>query len=293
MFKSLILLMVMGGAGSVLAGFFPQNHPAFGSLAVFRLHLAIGLLVLWPVLALLGRRVSSKLALVGAVLAWIGMLPTLVPPVSVAEPDLVGYQHNLRYDNGSLDQVEAAIRALDPDFVMLQEMSAQNRKLLDIFRVKYPHQVDCEFAGIGGVAILTRLKPFGNPVCHRGHGLAWTEVQTSDGTVTLATAHLPWPWPYEQAGQVDFYETALREAPGRVILAGDFNNVTWSGAVKRIAAASRARVVQGLRLTFHDIPVWPGLPIDQVLVSPDIGADVRRLEKYGSDHNALEIRLKF
>ena len=244
-------------------------------------------------LSVLGRRISAKLAIVGSVLAWVGMLPTLVPPVSIAEPDLVGYQHNLRYDNGSLDQVEAAIRALDPDFVMLQEMSGQNRKLLDNFRVEYPHQVLCEFATIGGVAIMTRLQPFGDPVCHRGRGLAWTEVQTFDGTITLATAHLPWPWPYEQAEQVDFYESVLKGAPGRVVLAGDFNNVTWSGVAKRLATASRTRIVQGLRLTFHDLPIWPGLPIDQVLVSTDVGAEVRKLEKFGSDHNALEIRLKF
>lgn len=293
MVRSLISLAVIGGAGSVLAGYFPSEHPSFGSLAVFRLHLAIWLVPVWLVTGLIGMRVMSKLAMIAAGLAWIGLIPTLVPPVSVAEPDLVGYQHNLRFDNPDLGAVESAIRALDPDFVMLQEMSGANRSLLDRFRAEYPHQVVCEFAAIGGVAILTRLKPFGQPVCHRGRGLAWTEVQTGDGTVTLATAHLPWPWPYEQAAQVEYYLGVVPEMPGRVILAGDFNNVSWSRAVAEIAEASRTEVVRGLRLTFRDLPVWPGVPIDQVLVAPELAAEVRRLETFGSDHNALEIRVRF
>ncbi len=291
--KSLISLAVIGGVGAVVAGFFPDEHPAFGSLAVFRLHLALWLVPVWMAIGFLGMRVMAKLALAGAGLAWLGLVPTLVPPATVAEPELVGYQQNLRFDNPSLDEVEAAIRALNPDFVTLQEVSGANLVLLDRLRAAYPHQVVCAFAGIGGVAILTRLEPFGSPVCHRGRGLAWTEVQTGDGIVTLATAHLPWPWPYEQEGQVEYYLSVVPQMQGRVILSGDFNNVTWSGAVARIAGASRTEVVRGLRPSYHDLPVWPGLPIDQVLVAPELAAEVRRLDKVGSDHNALEIRVTF
>ena len=73
------------------------------------------------------------------------------------------------------------------------------------------------------------------------------------------------------------------------MVAGDFNMAPWGSSVDRIAIAARARLAPGFRLTFKDAAFWPGLPLDHVLSTAEITADVELLDRFGSDHHALGI----
>lgn len=276
---------------AVLAGFLGRLHPFFDSVSVFRLHLALALAGLFVCAVVLRAGTARFRALVGLFIAIVGLVPTLIPAASISQAKLTGYSQNLLYKNQTPQAVIDAILEQDVDYVLLQEVSEDTKVIATALAQKYPTQVMCDFSGVGGVAILTRLPAFGAPGCARGQGIAWLEVQTDDGIITLASIHLPWPWPHKQARQVEVISELLAKLSGRIILAGDFNMVPWAHNVARIAEASRTAPVSGLRLTFHRSPFWPGLPIDHVLVHESLTATVTKLEKYGSDHTALKTEI--
>ncbi|MHA3913526.1 endonuclease/exonuclease/phosphatase family protein [Halovulum sp. GXIMD14793] len=291
--RNALALLVMAPVAAIVAGFAGNIHPIFDSLAAFRLHFALAVLALFPLFWLFRARLARWLAILGLTVAVLGMLPALIPTVAPARVDLRGYSQNLLFRNAALDQVETAIRDSKADFVLLQEVSRANYALLNALKDRYPTQIVCDFRGVGGVAVLTNLPVFGQEHCGEVTGLAWVEVQVPDGLVTLGSVHLGWPWPYEQAAHVRSLTPALRAMPGRVILAGDFNMAPWGASVRQVARLTRTEVVQGLRLTFDKKPLWPGLPLDHVLVNEALEAHVLMLGKYGSDHSALLTEIRF
>lgn len=284
--NALLTLNLLPLAG-LAAGFAGRLHPALDSVAAFRLHIALAAASLWALAWLLRARNAKRVGTVSLAMAVLGLTTTLIPAVPPEVTMLRGYSQNLRFSNPSLDQVEAAIRASEADFVLLQEVNQDNFALLSALEDRYPTRIVCDFRGVGGVAILTDLPVFGQEHCIPGEGLAWVEVQVPDGLVTLASLHLGWPWPYRQAGHVQRLLPKLQALPGRVILAGDFNMAPWGASVARVAEATHTAVVPGLRLTFDRDPLWPGLPLDHVLMHRSLAARVQMLGKLGSDHSAL------
>ncbi len=93
----------------------------------------------------------------------------------------------------------------------------------------------------------------------------------------VAAIHFSWPWPRWQPHQLRYIEPELQKLNGPLIIAGDFNAAPWSNAVRRVEYASGARHLTGIGGTWmtHLLPVtlapYIGLPIDQILVSPEIG----------------------
>ncbi len=293
MFKLIIRLGAVLVLLAIVGGFFGGIHPAFDTLSVFRVHLGL-LSIPFAVLPLLWRgKWAARIGMLGCGIAIIGLWSVLLPPVVVSQPQLVGYQHNLRYDNRDLDQVLAAIDALDPDFLLLQELSDANLAALAGLTEAYPNQIICPGAPVGAVAVYSRLPPFGEPGCARNGYLAWMEVQAGDGLATLASIHLNWPWPYEQHQVLGRLLPELEQMKGRIILGGDFNAVPWSRSVSSIAQATNTRPIPGFRPSFQLSVLRPALPIDLTLTHADIRAEAILLGHGGSDHRATELRLEF
>ncbi len=135
-----------------------------------------------------------------------------------------------------------AIRQMDADVVMLQELSPQGAKLLDkALEVDFPHRHFSE-----GVAILSRY-PLRNPRYKRSqhgiNGFLFAEVQSPGGRFQVASLHLDplhlwkprekwslpmqlmWGQDYVHRREVEQIVHALR--PGMpTILGGDFNSVS-------------------------------------------------------------------
>lgn len=277
-----------------LASFYGGAHEAFDTFAAFRVHLVIGFAALLVFALVFSAMTARYLSLIGLVIAAAGLTPALMgrEPVGVAEMRI--YSHNLRFDNPTPRRVEQAIRASEADIVLLQEVSGPNEVIVDALSREFPTRLMCEFAAVGGIAVLSRYRSIGEPHCARGQGIAWARLQTPEGALTAVSIHMPWPWPYgSQARQTVRVAEILAGLEEPIVIAGDFNNAAWSHAVGELRLATGTRATPGLRLTLQRQLVWPGLPLDHALVSEDLVAESRLLDQYGSDHHALLTELRW
>ncbi len=283
----------------LIVGFFGSAHPAFDTIGALRLQFALVFAALMVMSIFMVARVAATLSFAGILLVAVGIVPFVLETGTGEEPNVRGFQHNLRFDNGDMDAVAAAIADYDADFVTLQEVTEGNNVILEMLAEDYPHTIYCPFSSVGGVALLSRHPFWQEPGCERGKGFAWATLDLGERKLlSVATIHLAWPWPH---GQVDHVNSLMRpiravadlKIAGQLdipfVVAGDFNMAPWGSSVDRIAIAARARLAPGFRLTFKDAAFWPGLPLDHVMSTAEITADVELLDRFGSDHHALGI----
>lgn len=301
----LCMLMLAGIALALAAGFLGRLHPLFDSFSHFRVHLAVLALVLAVPLLLWGWK-AGVLVVVGAALAVatttaavsvpvIGMkLGTFAPP----DPDEPVYrllQANLRYDNPTPEAFLSLVGRTKPDVITLNEVSEPWRRKLQLLTAAYPHSRFCAPArGVWAVAILSR-RPLaeGEVRCDRRGAFADAAFDFGGRTVTVATLHLGWPWPFGQDRQLRQLAPRIAEIGEAALLAGDMNATPWSRTVADVARAG------GLQLMPPAGPTWIsrrlpislaslGLPIDQVFAKGDVRVhSVSRAEPIGSDHLPL------
>ena len=261
------------------------------SLSVGRMHLVLGLFLLAGLMFAGRARIFAKwtagLTLIAALqTGWVGFGP------SGAAGPIVVYQKNLLFLNSRHPEIIADIEASGADFVTLQEVAERNFPVLEGLRASYPHQHYCPFAGVGGVAILSR-RPFvgGTPECGDKDGLAVAQVVVPGGPLWLAALHLHWPWPYGQARQVERVLPRLEALGGRVILGGDFNMQPWGSPVLRIAGAVGGHRLKGYWETFPRFRMIVPLIIDHVIVPEGATGTIERRPLAGSDHRGLLARI--
>lgn len=289
---------VLAGVAVQVLSFGQAIHPLFDSIAHFRLHITV-LLVLGVATLLLVRswRIAA-VALTVAIAGVLGMAPALgsigTRPQGDDKP-LVLVQFNMLFRNPSPTKIAEQIRAAKADAVTLEEVSNRNMALLEDLKTDYPYQVFCRSFSVGGVAVLSRW-PVSEQGCGEGQGLAWARLEFDGLPVTIASLHLHWPFPFEQAQQITALDEPLRSLPQPVVLGGDFNAAPWSHSVSRVAEATQTHVASGLRLSFRMAPLgfgpWPLLPIDHVLIPNGAETiDARVGAPAGSDHLPVIVRI--
>lgn len=263
-------------------------HAAGDSLAVFRhwwagaLVLSSCLLLIWPrrVVALAG------LATGGAALATVAA--TYLGGDAPGAYSL--YQKNLLYRANSPNRIIRDIRATDPDFITLEEISGDNRALYWILAKESGAALKCKFSAVGDVAVLSRFPIVeGSERCMGNRGAAAMQVVTPDGPVWLLAVHLNWPYPHEQTDQVDQLVASMGFIDGPAILAGDFNMVPWSNTVSRLESVTGATRAGGAKGTYELYRPRVTLPIDHILVPSGRGA-IETRPLLGSDHLGLVLR---
>ena len=229
--------------------------------------------------------------------------PEAAKALPVAEEDLPQYklmQLNLRYDNREQAEVIRLIAREAPDVITLQEASNDWRARLRAIEARYPYNVYCSSSKrIGGVAILSR-RPFAlgtTPQCVGDSLMGLARIDFGGRSALVASVHLDWPWPFKQAANVEEMAPFLVRLGGPMILAGDFNAAPWSQTLKGVSESSGTHLVEGLRPswlingTLAHAARWIGLPIDHVLVSARISADmIDTLAPVGSDHLPMLMR---
>jgi len=276
--KAVLVLSILGLGG----GFLGWLHPAGDSLAVGRGVASATVFVS----ALLAMMAGMRLAAFGAILlAFItGMSVGLAYLLPGPPGSLSLYQKNLLFRNTDLAGLEADIRAADPLFVTLQEVSEPNLALLAALKDRLPYQHVCAFAGVGGTAVASQLPPVpGATVCARG--LAAMQVVYQDAPIWIVSVHLHWPWPHGQAQHATTLEPVLAGLDGPILMGGDFNMVRWGHSVERLAAIAGVRAAGPMRGSYVGFGPWLALPIDHVFAPK--GGRVSYRPTLGSDHLGL------
>jgi endonuclease/exonuclease/phosphatase (EEP) superfamily protein YafD len=285
------------------------------------------LLPLAPILAILAVMIGYRsgaipiyvLACFALVASAIGMIPEFWPPSErLAQgdgPQISIVTHNLARTNGDPAKTMRVLIAADADIMLFQEADGRMKPYLDTLNQRYPFHSDClEYSDL---ALYSRL-----PISkvkwrfRRSSGesfgpeLIWARLDfPGRPPVTIATMHMPWPYPSTEQYYIRRYLTATigRMDSRYLVLAGDFNLTPWGHAMRTLDSglAPMRRITHGLfsfparilgqrRRTrlLSWLPVVPVLPIDHMFVGPGWGVvSVERLPATGSDHYPLKIRL--
>jgi endonuclease/exonuclease/phosphatase (EEP) superfamily protein YafD len=218
-------------------------------------------------------------------------------PVAPSPDTVRVYSANLFLYNEQYEAVASQLAENGADIVLLVETDPDFFAGLSPY-VDYPYSYhEINFADEGLILLsrwpLTiRQDPQLTEIL-RSYVLA--EVATPAGSLQFLGAHTlspsgPRSWSYrniELAALADF----AAAQPGPLVIAGDLNVTVWSPAFADLLADGhlvQARVGQGV------LPTWPafagplGVPIDQVLMTPDLAArSLRTLPALGSDHRPL------
>lgn len=287
-------------AAALSFGYLGRLHPALDSFSHFRVHLAVLLLLMLPVLLLLRLRIealfAAALGLATLGQTWMeGSRDSVVPPSQpVAGAVYKLLQLNIFHLNPTPEAVISLIGEVRPDVVTLNEVSSRWYEKLALLEAAYPHTIICEKPrDIGGAVIMSR-RPFAtgfHPLCGANGTVAQLRLDFAGQDVDIAAVHLGWPWPYHQQHQVPEVAQALRHVGPTGIVVGDLNAAPWSHAAKTLAAGAEARILRGIGPTyFHgEAPLWMrkylGLPIDNVMVKGAVvPLSVRTIDGGNSDH---------
>ncbi|WP_193336305.1 endonuclease/exonuclease/phosphatase family protein [Devosia beringensis] len=308
-----LVLGALLAASLAIAALFGFAVPVFdllnhAQILLFPATLA-GLLIV--ALALRGkvREIAVIYAFMGLAASANVMVPEFIaglqprPPATTSDTVTV-MTHNLFGLNYDMEQVMAAIRAENPDIIVLQEyFGEQATDLHPLLLASYPFFARCLGGKRANLGLYSRL-PFDQAqdgACpnnayvtdRTGHILA--QFSTPGGkSFSLLTTHMDWPLPMErQRDQLAGLSDLLASIEGPLIVAGDFNSTAWSYALRNFVAANglvRETVnLVTFPMRFYYFGAWrdaiPFLPLDHVMVRG--GVVVHELHAGGrtaSDH---------
>ena len=305
----LVAAAVAAGLVTTLASYLGRTYWLLELFTHFRMHMAIGLILVW--LVALARR-SFAVAAIAAVAAAANlapMLPYIAPGPAQAEAsqaDVRVMSANVSLRNADYASLRAAIAEENPDVIGLQEVTGKWLEELSPMRSDYPFTVLRPEEGAYGLALFSRLpiRELGSsPYLEEGIQTAISvDLEVGQKNITLVLAHLKAPTTPRNAKlrnlQIDRLAAMIRsDRNDEQILVGDFNTTPWSPyylpleTEANLANAARGR---GYRATW---PVGLGflkIPIDHCMVSP--GLRVRQMRTgvdIGSDHFPIVVDVAF
>ncbi|ODT76993.1 MAG: hypothetical protein ABS76_29220 [Pelagibacterium sp. SCN 64-44] len=307
------VLGALGVASLALMGLFGFVVPEFDLFNHLQVLLfaggALGLVVVWGLLAGKARRLAVLYVLAGLAASSIILVPEMLGglaprPPAPASGTLTMMTHNVFGRNYDMQRVAQAIHAANPDIVVLQEyFDGQAVDLHPLLVGDYPYFVRCRGGKRANLGLYSRLPIVQDQdgacpddaygTIRTAHILA--HVMLADGrSFSVMTTHIDWPFPVaRQDEQLQALSGVLAGVDEPVILAGDFNSTPWSYALRGFASAN------GLHRETLNLPtfpmIWyylggwrnmlPFLPLDHVMTRG--GISVHSLGaglETGSDH---------
>lgn len=306
------LVLVCGALilAALILGHLNFLHPAFDSLAHFRLHLAAFGVASALISAGLGNPLGAAALGVTSLLSFaVTVWPALsinkaIAPIE-AGPVYRLLQANLRFDNATPEALLRLIGEAKPDVITVQEVSAEWLPRLTAIKGVYPHQLICPGTNrVGGVAILSRrpFLPGGLSICAHKGAVAAQVVDFNSNSLLVSSIHLEWPWPHLQPQQLELMKPTLeqlRTTGAQVLIGGDMNATPWSAAVALIAKETGTQPLPQARGTWllgrfpKSWTTYVGLPIDNILASPGVALQSAVTgAQFGSDHRPLLVEFK-
>ena len=282
---TLIRLSAFLSALAIFVGYFGVLHPLLDSIGIGRPLAAIWLLIS----AFTLKKYMRILSMTFAIFALIPILFSLRSNAHIENAQFTLYQHNLLFTNTAPD-LALVTQQLSPDVITLQEISKSRDNVESL--PNYSNQIICKFATVGDVGVLSK-HTFIDQGCSQGEyrGFAWARIKNEAGEdVTVVSIHTHWPYPFNQAKQLEEIIPQLEKLPRPIILAGDFNQVSWSHAISALAKSVDGAERTGLIFTLVRPPLF--LPIDHIIAPAQAKLHIEKLNRYGSDHNGLFARFE-
>lgn len=201
---------------------------------------------------------------------------------------------NVHYHNDAYDEFLAYVTEIDPDFIVLSEITQAWQVALQGLTTDYPYTHQTGFKSNSRL-ILSRL-PFVDDSVRQVEDEERPSVVTTlnlgETQLTVVGVHLRPPLSAGRTAQrnqqLDNLAGFAQAESGPIMLLGDFNITPWSSVFRDFKAQAG---LKDARLGYGLAPTWPthwpigGIPIDHILVSP--GITVHHFERgpnVGSDH---------
>jgi len=289
--------------GATLAGFCGTFHWTFDLCSHFRVQAGGGLAL--AAIAMLVFRKRWTAAVFGALALLNGALIVPLffggPPPAAARRDAAPMRAmlaNVNCESGKPDEVGRAIRRLDPDLLVLEEVDDRWLMALRPDLAAYHESVCMPRGDSFGIALFSRF-----PVLHSriltldevGVPSILAEIMTPQGACTVLATH---PLPPLGGAYTRLRNRQLAEVPrwlqgarSPVLLLGDLNTTPWNHAFVQLVRESGLRDSErghGVQASWPTANVLLRIPLDHCLsgagitvVSRAIGPDV------GSDHFPL------
>lgn len=210
---------------------------------------------------------------------------------------------NVLRDNRHFGAAVEYVRMQEADVLVLLEVDAEWCAAFDALRTRLPHRHAEARPDTFGVAIYSRwplVRPQTIAADELGHPLLVVRVDHPRRPFTLLAAHPLPPISAELAAQRDRYLARLTKlaaaSDGPTVVAGDLNVTSYAPRFTELVhTADLVDSRQGIGWQ----PTWPGawwplwIPIDHVLVSPEIGVRRRAVgPPLGSDHSPVIVDLE-
>jgi endonuclease/exonuclease/phosphatase (EEP) superfamily protein YafD len=299
-------LPAYGLAAATLAGFAGGWHWLFDLASHFPWYWLLAGLA-WFALAArrCSRPATACLLATVAVNAW-ALLPYWLPAAAEGTDTAGGDELrivslNVLADNADKDRTLAYLRQSDADVVVLLEVDDAWAEAVAALEPRYPHGLVHSRADRFGIAVLSRL-PLAN---HRVEKLAAgppvviADLPRGAEGCLLVAAHPPAPiaagWSARRDAQLAAIGDLAATERRPVIVAGDLNATPWSHGFQQLVRLRGLRdsaLGRGLQATWNARLPAPRIPIDHVIVSPEVRVVARRVgPDVGSDHLPVEATL--
>jgi endonuclease/exonuclease/phosphatase (EEP) superfamily protein YafD len=246
----------------------------------------------------------------GHILPFTPLWPREVPSARDGREPMRVLTANLRYENSQYDAVAGMITELEPDILLLVELTPNWDQQLESVKQNYEHRITEPRPEGRGIALWSRLPLENESVRHlvtRKRPSVWATCRAPDGQpVELVGLHPAPPGLAREDGErhdsrmrdaelvLVAHEIAEQDDRSWIVL-GDMNDVAWSRTTrlfKDLSGMVDPRIGRGPYNTYP--AAWPLLryPVDHVFLTP--GTNVSRMQKVrcpGSDHFAILVDL--
>jgi endonuclease/exonuclease/phosphatase (EEP) superfamily protein YafD len=214
---------------------------------------------------------------------------------------------NVLMTNRQDARLRQVIGVARPDVLLVLEPDAWWARALRPLQPAYPYRVELPHANAYGMILYSRLPlahtQVQNPLQH-GVPSIRTRLQLPDGRqVTFFGIHPTPPIPDDaypdgvglRGKALQQVTDAVRQNERPTIVAGDFNDVSWSSTIHQLTREAELHDVsfgRGLYNTFSARSTLMRWPLDHFFVSePFQVVELKRLPDVGSDHFPLYIEL--
>ncbi|SDJ99148.1 Uncharacterized conserved protein YafD, endonuclease/exonuclease/phosphatase (EEP) superfamily [Catalinimonas alkaloidigena] len=213
---------------------------------------------------------------------------------------------NVYMKNRNAEALPALIRRMQPDVVLLLEVDAWWEQTLQPLDDAYPYGLEHPLDNTYGLILYSRLPLSETEVKHLNHHdvpSVHTTLQLPDGrSFRLHAVHPVPPIPDEYPDNMDDKEVALLKVGDLVVreqvpavVAGDFNDVSWSHTTRMFEADDvlhNVRLGRGLFNSFDATSSLFRWPLDHVFVTREFRVKaLQRMEPIGSDHFPVYVEL--